>query len=162
MKKLLSLMVLCLMAFTMTAQRAADPAGYVDLGLPSGTLWKDKNETGGFYTYDEAMSKFGNELPTKEQFEELKSSCKWTWTGNGYKVTGPSGESVALPAAGYRDGSDVDDVGSYGGYWSSTPDGSGNPCYLNFYSDGYDVYSYYDYGYRDYGFSVRLVAVPQN
>ncbi|HJJ45480.1 MAG TPA: hypothetical protein O0Y17_00165 [Methanocorpusculum sp.] len=58
------------MALTMTAQRAADPAGYVDLGLPSGTLWKDKNESGGFYTYDEAMKAFGNNLPTMEQFEE--------------------------------------------------------------------------------------------
>ncbi|MCQ2318846.1 MAG: hypothetical protein MJZ90_08025 [Bacteroidales bacterium] len=77
------------------------PAGYVDLGLHSGTLWKDKNEEGGFYIYDQAMSKFGNELPTKEQFEELKSSCKWAWTGSGYKVTGPSGASIYLPAEGW-------------------------------------------------------------
>ena len=46
------------------------PTGYVDLGLPSGTLWKGKNE-GGWYTYEEAISMFGNLLPTKEQFEEL-------------------------------------------------------------------------------------------
>lgn len=159
MKKLLSLMVLCLMALTMTAQRAADPAGYVDLGLPSGTLWKDKNESGGFYTYDEAMKAFGNDLPTKEQFEELVSSCKWAWTGNGYKVTGPSGASISLPAAGYRDGSYVGGVGSYGYYWSSTPDGSDGACRLNCSSDDY----YVDYSFRRiFGFSVRLVAVPQN
>lgn len=158
MKKLLSLMVLCLMALIMTAQRAADPAGYVDLGLPSGTLWKDKNESGGFYTYDEAMKAFGNDLPTKEQFEELKSSCNWTWTGNGYKVVGPSGASITLPAAGYRNGSNVDYVGSYGNYWSSTPNGSDYAFSLYFFSGGYGV----SYGYRHYGFSVRLVAVPQN
>lgn len=134
------------------------PAGYVDLGLPSGTLWKDKNETGGFYTYDEAMSKFGSELPTKEQFEELKSSCKWTWTGNGYKVVGPSGASITLPAAGFRHGSDVYYVGSDGCYWSSTPDGSGSAYYLDFSSTGIRIGSYY----RHRGFSVRLVAVPQN
>ena len=44
-------------------------AGYVDLGLPSGTKWKSTNEIGGnngFYTYDEAISAFGDKLPTKE------------------------------------------------------------------------------------------------
>jgi hypothetical protein len=29
----------------------AVPQGYVDLGLPSGTLWKDQNEIAGLYTY---------------------------------------------------------------------------------------------------------------
>lgn len=46
--------------------------GYTDLGLPSGTIWKNFNAT-GFYTYDEAVSQFGNRLPTKEQWEELKA-----------------------------------------------------------------------------------------
>lgn len=159
MKKLLSLMVLCLMALTMTAQRAADPAGYVDLGLPSGTLWKDKNESGGFYTYDEAMKAFGNNLPTMEQFEELKYSCNWTWTGNGYKVVGPSGASITLPAAGYRWGSNVRYVGSHGDYWSSSPFGPTDASYLDF-DPGY--YGVHYFGSRRNGFSVRLVAVPQN
>ncbi|MCQ2266038.1 MAG: hypothetical protein MJZ46_08400, partial [Bacteroidales bacterium] len=140
-------------------EEIAIPAGYVDLGLHSGTLWKDKNEEGGFYTYDQAMSKFGNELPTKEQCEELVSSCKWAWTGNGYKVTGPSGASITLPAAGYRNGSNVYYVGSIGYYWSSTPDGSDGAYDLYFYSDEYNVRGSRR---RTYGRSVRLVAVPQN
>lgn len=129
-------------------------AGYVDLGLPSGTLWKDQNEGGGFYTYDQALAKFGNNLPTKEQLEELKNSCWWTWNGNGYKVEGPSGESIVLPAAGYRycDGS-VYDVGWDGYYWSSTPYDSGGAWYLDFGSGGVDV----DHYFRCYGRSVRLV-----
>ena len=132
----------------------AVPAGYVDLGLPSGTLWKDQNEAGGFYTYDQALAKFGRSLPTKEQLEELKNSCRWTWNGNGYKVEGPSGESIVLPAAGYRycDGS-VRYVGSYGNYWSSTPNGSEYARYLNFLSGKVDVYT----SRRCYGQSVRLV-----
>ena len=61
-------------------RRAAElkAQGLVDLGLPSGTLWKDKNEEGGFYTYEQAMSKFGDKLPTKEQFKELKNKCQWS------------------------------------------------------------------------------------
>lgn len=107
----------------------------VDLGLPSGTLWKSQNEDGGFYTYEQAMAKFGNQLPTKEQFEELKSACKWVWTGNGYKVIGPSDEYIVLPAAGYRycDGDgDVNRVGSSGYYWSSTPYDSDDALELDF------------------------------
>lgn len=136
---------------------------YVDLGLPSGTKWKDKNEEGGFYTYEEAVSKFGNKLPTKVQFEELLNSCTWSWTGSGYKVTGPNGQLITLPAAGYRGcGGDVDDVGSDGGYWSSTPYDSGDAWYLNDSDDAWDLYfgsGYHNVGYsrRCRGLSVRLV-----
>lgn len=129
-------------------------AEYVDLGLPSGTLWKDKNEAGGFYTYEQAVSKFGNSLPTKEQLEELQNSCQWIWNGSGYKVTGPNGNSITLPAEGYRgcNGS-VSCVGSDGDYWSSAPYGSDRAWYL--YFDSSRVYMS-DY-YRCSGQSVRLV-----
>ena len=110
------------------------PAGYVDLGLSSGTYWKETNES-GLYNYDNAVSNFGNKLPTKEQLEELKNECEWTWLGNGYKVTGPNGESITLPAAGYRhcDG-DVGGVGTFGHYWSSTPTDSDDARTLSFSS----------------------------
>ena len=130
--------------------------GLVDLGLPSGTLWKNANEGGDYvrYTYNEAVSRFGNKLPTKQQLEELKNKCTWTWTGNGYKVTGPNGESITLPAAGYRYCSGgVNRVGTGGDYWSSTPYGSDNAWYLYFNSSGVDMGS----GDRCYGQSVRLV-----
>ena len=151
MKKLLFFSLMCLVTLAMQAQN------YVDLGLPSGTLWKDRNEGGGnngFYTYDEAVSKFGDRLPTKEQYEELKGSCQWSWTGSGYKVTGPNGNSISLPAAGYRNcyGS-VDDVGSYGIFWSSTPRGSDYAWFLYFDSGRVGMNNYY----RCYGRSVRLV-----
>lgn len=127
--------------------------GYTDLGLPSGTIWKNFNAT-GFYTYDEAVSQFGNRLPTKEQWEELKAECQWTWTGSGYKITGPNGSSIVLPASGFRysDGS-VYNVGSLGVYWSSTPNGSDFAWLLGFDSGG--VYMYYNR--RCDGLSVRLV-----
>ena len=107
--------------------------GLVDLGLPSGTLWRNSNEGGdnAQYTYDEAISRFGNKLPTKQQLEELKSKCTWTWTGKGYKVTGPNGNSILLPAAGQRlrDGN-TQFVGTYGYYNSSTLTDSGNAWIL--------------------------------
>lgn len=125
----------------------------VDLGLPSGTLWRDKNEEGGFYSYDEAVSQFGNRLPTKEQWGELRAECQWSWTGSGYKVTGPNGNSITLPAAGYRDcHGNVGGVGSSSCYWSSTPKDSDRAWYL-FDSDGV----YMDDIIRCFGSSVRLV-----
>ena len=137
-------------------RRAAElkAQGFVDLGLPSGTLWRNKNEDGGFYTYEQALNKYGSNMPTKEQFEELKSKCSWTWTGNGYKVTGSNGNSIVLPASGYRncDGF-VFDVGYCGAYWSSTPKDSDRAWALTWYSGGVDVF----YSHRCFGRSVRLV-----
>lgn len=45
-------------------------------------------------------------MPTKDEFYELYENCIWTWTSqngvNGCKVIGPNGNSIFLPAAGYR------------------------------------------------------------
>ena len=132
--------------------------GYVDLGLPSGTKWKDSNENGngtGFYTFDEAVSAFGDKLPTKEQFEELKDNCTWEWQNNGgYKVTSSNGNSIVLLAAGCRDCSgDVNSVGSHGYYWSSTSYDSDYAWHLDFFSGYLSMY----YCYPCNGLSVRLV-----
>ena len=95
------------------------PKGYVDLGLPSGTLWKEYNES-GFYTYNDAIQKFGNRLPTKEQLQELKDKCSWEWLAGTYKVTGSNGNCIGLPAEGCPDGFDWE-ANVRGYYWSSTP-----------------------------------------
>lgn len=137
-----------------TSSSGADATtGYTDLGLPSGTIWKNFNAT-GFYTYDEAVSQFGYRLPTKAQWKELKAECQWTWNGSGYKVTGPNGNSIVLPASGYRgcDGN-VNNVGSSGDYWSISPYGSGKAMSLYLGSDGVLMIS----SGCCYGLSVRLV-----
>ena len=73
--------------------------------------------------------------------------------------------AVFLPAAGYRDGTDVSNVILYGDYWSSTPDASDEPFSENrAYSFSFDSDGLYPqaYGDRFYGLSVRLVqAVPK-
>jgi len=139
------------------AQKAALQAqGWVDLGLPSGTLWSDQNEPEGFYTYDQVKQKFGDNLPTKAQLEELINSCTWTWTGSGYKVVGPSGESITLPAAGYRDcDGRMKHLGSVGHYWSSTPNGADYVWYL--YIDNGSVNQSIGLSRQCFGLSVRLV-----
>lgn len=132
-------------------------AEFVDLGLPSGTFWKDKNEAGGFYFYVQALEKFKDMLPTMEQYQELREECRWIWTGSGYLVIGPNGNSINLPASGDHgcDGS-IYGVDEYGYYWSSTPDDLGNVWYILFNSDKVDLVD----GPNCPGFSVRLVQNP--
>ncbi len=146
MKRILLFATMLFMAMGVFAQ-------YVDLGLPSGTKWKKSNEP-GFYTYEEAVSKFGNQLPTSIQLDELREFSTWEWLGNGYKVIGPSGEFIYLPAAGYRlcNGS-VYSVGSVGYYWSSSPNGSEFAYGLYFFSDIVGM----NFKDRCMGRSVRLV-----
>lgn len=151
MKKLfllsISLLVSVAMLFTACKKDEANNNGnndseavYVDLGLPSGTKWKSANETGGnngFYTYDEAMSKFGDKLPTLGQCYELIDNCTWEWQNDGYKVTGTNGKSIFLPSAGWGDcDGNVYFVGSQGGYWSSSTYSSEKVWSLYMYNPG--------------------------
>ena len=118
--------------------------------------------------YDAATAYLGGpwRMPTKAEFDALKSNCTATWTTqngvNGYKVTGKAtgytNKSIFLPAAGYGFGSsNLTDSGSRGYYWSSTPssDYSGNAWYLYFNSSYFDA-NYYNLG-RYYGIPVRPV-----
>ena len=131
--------------------------GYVDLGLPSGTFWKDKNEGGDnkHYSYDEAKSRFGNKLPSRYQLEELKNRCSWSWTGNAYKVVGPNGNYIILPAASssYCNGEYNNMTKNSGFYWSSNSYDSTNAILLGFYSGYIDIGT----NNRCLGNSVRLV-----
>ena len=81
-------------------------------------------------------------LPTKSEFEELINKCKWTATTQGgvrgLKVTGPTGNSIFLPAAGYRHEStnDLMSRNEVGYYWSSTSYGGGRVWTLNIWCGG--------------------------
>ena len=89
-----------------------------------GRSWGD---IGGNSSRDAATANWGGSwrMPTKTEFKELKDNCTWTWTTQnghkGYRVTGENGQSIFLPAAGYRDGDTLCYDGEYGDYWSSTP-----------------------------------------
>ena len=126
------------------------------------TYGKSMSDISGNITYDVARKEWGSSwrLPTKKELEELESKCKWQWTTingkNGYKVTGPNGNSIFLPAAGCRYGSSLDYAGEYGYFWSSAPLESNDDSayYLYFNSSHRNV----DWCYRYFGQSVRPVS----
>lgn len=75
---------------------------------------------------DVAHVKWGGNwrMPTSDEIEELVHSCTWKWTTyngvNGMKVIGSNGNSIFLPAAGYRESLSFSSRGSCGNYWSNT------------------------------------------
>ena len=119
--------------------------------------------------YDVARVKWGGawRIPTHEDFNQLNNStyCQWTWTSvngqNGYLVKSLStGNTIFLPAAGYREGVSRSYSGSYGFYYSSVPVGpTENRAYaLGFRSNGRDVTAGYMINfYRQLGFTIRPV-----
>ncbi|MBE6321126.1 MAG: DUF1566 domain-containing protein [Bacteroidales bacterium] len=112
---------------------------------------------------DAARANWGGSwrMPTDAEMTELREQCTWTWTSqngvNGCKVTSKSnGNSIFLPAAGYRNVSALSNAGSNGRYWSSSLN-TVNP------NDAWNVYFYsgsvYRYSLsRYYGLSVRPVC----
>ena len=99
-------------------------------------------------------------MPTDAELTELRENCTWTWTTqngvNGNKVTGTNGNSIFLPAVGYRTVSSLYYAGIGGCYWSSSLF-TYEPYYayfLEFYSSDVD----YDIDYRFHGRSVRPVC----
>ena len=114
--------------------------------------------------YDAATAIWGKEwrMPTYSEMEELYTECKWepmkTSHGtNGYLVTGPNGNYIFLPAAGYLDGEyGGQQSGNYiGHYWSSTPpEWTGEAPALHF-EKYYTLYPWYSEFYL--GCSIRPV-----
>ena len=92
----------------------------------SKTYGKTMGDISGNPQYDAARANWGGtwRLPTKAEFDELVNKCKWEWTTQGgkkgYRVIGPSGNSIFLPAAGWRSGSSLYDADTNGRYWNST------------------------------------------
>ena len=193
-------------------------SGYqlIDLGLPSRTLWMDRNvgasspedaglyfawgETNG-YTADEvgktkqfgwdnykfgkkeALTKYNSidglikldtkddsvlqnthkfKMPTKMQLQELLDNTISTWiTQNGVNgrlfTSKTNGNSIFVPADGCGCYGSMNNVGSFGGLWSSSlnEDCTYDAWGLSFDSDYVGIYG----GDRCYGRSIRAILI---
>lgn len=111
---------------------------------------------------DAATANWGNgwRMPTKVEMTELYSKCSFEWTTqkgvNGEKFTGPNGNSIFLPASGFREEYELIREGTFGDYWSSTPNLK-NPSevyLLYFNSENCIAYD----NYRHAGLPIRPVC----
>ena len=113
-------------------------------------------------------------MPTTTEWIELLQNTTCTWTTQygvcGRLMTASNGNSLFLPAAGYRSDSNLHDAGSYGHYWSASlfnfiqywPYAA--ECFY-FYLHEYSINGYGEYtisGDRSMGFTVRPVCSGQN
>ena len=163
-KKLIKRLMSYLRRDTVAAKASPHPENrYIDLGLS--IKWATCNVGanlpegyGDYCTYDEAMA-LDLRLPSLDEMRELIDKCDWEWAllngVNGYNVTGPNGNSIFLPAAGYRNDTSLYDAGSGGYYWSATPYSDCYSAYDLYFNSGYYYWLSY---YRSYGFTVRPVS----
>ena len=99
-------------------------------------------------------------MPTYDEMMELKEKCFWSWTTlngvRGRKVTGPSGNSIFLPAAGYYHDNELTYARNTGGYWTSSISTSNSTLGWNLYF--YPNTIYMSSCNRCDGWSVRAVC----
>lgn len=91
---------------------------FVDLGLPSGTLWASRN-TDEMMSYRDAISNYGAHVPTAAMAKELWMECSWSWDSKrgGAVVRGKNGNSIFLPAEGFFHNGVSHKEGVQGLYW---------------------------------------------
>jgi len=116
--------------------------------------------------YDAASEKQGSswQMPSSEQWQELIDYCNWKWTTyqghHGYKVTGPNGNIIFLPACGEKYNHDErPHQDERGAYWASNLNGKGEPYYLKFHDASRWVEHTYEFSP---GFSIRAIASQGN
>ena len=83
---------------------------------------KHMEDFSGDEQYDAAAANWGGgwRMATSDEYTELINDCTWVLVENeGYKVTGPNGNSIFIPTSGFYNGSSLDNSGTFS--WSSTP-----------------------------------------
>mgnify|MGYP002622384144 FL=1 len=140
---------------------------YVDLGLS--VKWATCNleadnpwDYGNYYTWTSSKTTWGSSwrMPTKDELAELLT-CKIEWTiyhnTGGYRITGPNGRSIFLPAAGitFDAGGLTYDIDEEANYWSSTynTNSQANMLYLSC-----NVHFISNLSKTSYRYSIRLVT----
>ena len=113
---------------------------------------------------DVATANWGNDwrMPTYREWQELYQHTEYAWTTqngvNGHLYTASNGNSLFLPAAGYRYGNSLYNASSDGYYWSSSLD-TDTPyrAWHYYFSHLENYYISLYYVSRDHGQSVRPV-----
>lgn len=149
---------------------------YVDLGLPSGKLWAKTNygstTEDGYGSYVDWLNNgiittyWGKDwaTPTKVDIQELYDNCSFTWgysSNNVYGcfIQGKNGNSIFLPAAGFRINGYDQSTGKDIYYWTSSPSNENDfAVALTGYSETETFYTNITYNYTFVTLPIRPVA----
>lgn len=103
-----------------------DPADYA-----SGDIYKTERDIAN-QAFESKVT-----MPTIAEFEELFSLCQKEWTEvngvSGYRLTGPNGNSIFLPAAGSRTEGSISGEGVEGYYLSGSINASDNRFAMSYH-----------------------------
>ena len=117
-----------------------------------GTIRTDVSGVNGLILFPDGCSIAAGEFTT---LGTLNAASAWETKCTATQWTALEAKGcVFLPAAGYRNGTSVDSVGSDGNYWSSSPHDVVRARSVYFPSGFVFLHSYDD---RQFGFSIRLV-----
>lgn len=117
----------------------------------------------GNVEYDAATANWGGSwrVPTFAEMTELCSNCEWEKTTlngvDGRKVTGPNGNSIFFPSAGYCEGDSVLRAGEWAYYQTSTPYNIWG-CYILCSLVGSQMHGYCASTSRSGAFPIRPVS----
>lgn len=137
---------------------AADEALKSDWGNTIGTGWRTLTSDEWKYLFDNHTKGWSTVNGVNGYVirpDGVSTAIAASYTASDWAAEEASG-SVFLPATGYREGTEVKNVGSHGNYWSSSPNTSEVKfAYRLYFSDSnLDPQSSY---YRFFGYPVRLV-----
>lgn len=109
--------------------------------------------------YDIVSQLWGGQwrLPTYDDIYELYENCDFYKSGNDVKVVGPNGNSIILPLAGSREGTEIYDDGTYAYFWAGTIHPDDNNCAWLFTLDMQNGKYGVAGGSRHFGLSIRPV-----
>lgn len=119
---------------------------------------------------DAAIIRWGNEwcMPTYDQWNELNMHTSHQWTTqngvSGRVFVGSNGKSIFLPASGYKQ-NELNESTSNGYYWANSlqngEDWRASLFMFDLNGAGAWIFINYDYGKREFGYSVRPVRSNQ-
>ena len=131
---------------------------YIDLGLPSGTLWSSSYEEIGkerlYLPYDKAKEM---DIPSEDQWTELQKECRWTIYSGILYCIGPNGNSIFFEKTGYISVKKNKEIPDWSFFWFKNDEEDKTECYSAEMSWGtaYKVRSYPKF--RGYSLPIRLV-----
>lgn len=136
----------------------SDKAEYIDLGLPSGTLWSSSYERMGeerlYLPYDKAKEM---NIPTESQWMELRKECRWSIDSDILYCIGPNGESIHFERTGYISIKKKKGIAVWSFFWIKNEEENGNECYSAkmSWNTAHDVQIHPTF--RGYSLPIRLV-----